>query len=844
MFPRILILVSVFSVTIGFAQDVKFVQEPKVSRKGDGTEISFTVSKASDVAVSILKEGKVVRHLAAGVLGKNAPAPLKPGLSQSLMWDGKDDAGKPVALAGCSVRVGLGLKPTYDRALGWMGEAIGGVSSVAVDEKGLAYVLTNGEAKKPSSVHVFSREGKYLKTIMPYPANLPIERVKGLGHIEVSPNEHAPIIRDPRYQVFYPDWHGLYGLPPQTMCLAGEQLVMSNPWEKYSMDHTKLTNRRLLIIDKDGGVPENYMGPFLANARRPGHVQMAPVPGKKAVYATGLVVKKEWRKLSKSFHVVRKVDLEKKDAIVFLGVLNEPGNDEKHLNDPRGLATDRFGNLYVSDLGNKRIAVFKSDGRFLGKVDMERPGPLAIHQKDNSVYVMNVAVPQFPFRGSRIQKLSPMVDDKGQWIGASSKVLTATKEAKSQYQGYYAMAVDGTAKPTVIWLSLRVGKARGLCRIEEKDDGTFGAPARVRPSGLASGFSSYLAVDREREEVYTNLECSRPGDTKSHFPLVRIDGRTGAMTKMKVNGSNVSVGPDGHIYALSRAKRFGVKTQLLRIDRDGKPAPFPGSDSHVLAESVSTHHGSRGHCVGINGDIYLMYPDLDPKTKAEPAVVDIFGPDGKRKARRRIVGSKYSASIRVDYAGNLYVADNVKPRTSVFPPELMDKLPKQKKWLNDINWYVWYGGVLKFPPAGGRIGGAEGETYTTQYGGKPDVKVDGASWVRTGIYPMPGGGNWLGCTCMSPRFDVDGFGRSFVPDAATYSVRVIDANGNAVLRFGRYGNMDSQGPKSAVPTPEIALAWPQFVAVSHEAAYVSDIVNRRILRVKLKYTSEVTCKLQ
>ncbi|KKK52667.1 hypothetical protein LCGC14_3102610, partial [marine sediment metagenome] len=78
----------------------------------------------------------------------------------------------------------------------------------------------------------------------------------------------------------------------------------------------------------------------------------------------------------------------------------------------------------------------------------------------------------------------------------------------------------------------------------------------------------------------------------------------------------------------------------------------------------------------------------------------------------------------------------------------------------------------------------------------------------------------------------------FMPDAATFSVRVIDTNANPIIRFGRYGNMDSRGPKSSIPTPAIPFAWPQYVAVSNEAVYVSDVINRRIVRAKLNYSAE------
>src|SRR5262245_53104867 len=96
-----------------------FSKPPTAIKAGDRVKIEFTVNRATDVAVYVEDaEGKVVRHLAAGVLGKNAPEPLRANsLAQSLEWDGKDDYGKPVAGKGYKVRVQLGMKPEFDRFL-------------------------------------------------------------------------------------------------------------------------------------------------------------------------------------------------------------------------------------------------------------------------------------------------------------------------------------------------------------------------------------------------------------------------------------------------------------------------------------------------------------------------------------------------------------------------------------------------------------------------------------------------------------------------------------------------------------------------------------------------------
>ena len=47
-------------------------------KAGDQVTIAFTVDRPTDVAVAIEDgQGKVIRHLAAGVLGKNPPEPLQ-----------------------------------------------------------------------------------------------------------------------------------------------------------------------------------------------------------------------------------------------------------------------------------------------------------------------------------------------------------------------------------------------------------------------------------------------------------------------------------------------------------------------------------------------------------------------------------------------------------------------------------------------------------------------------------------------------------------------------------------------------------------------------------------------
>src|SRR5262249_50311676 len=91
---------SILLAGAGFAQVAEapptFTKKPTAVKSGDKVKIEFAVDRNTDVAVYVEDtQGKVIRHLAGGVLGKNPPEPLKANsLAQSLEWDGKDNFGK------------------------------------------------------------------------------------------------------------------------------------------------------------------------------------------------------------------------------------------------------------------------------------------------------------------------------------------------------------------------------------------------------------------------------------------------------------------------------------------------------------------------------------------------------------------------------------------------------------------------------------------------------------------------------------------------------------------------------------------------------------------------------
>ncbi|MCX7804385.1 MAG: sigma-70 family RNA polymerase sigma factor, partial [Planctomycetota bacterium] len=217
----------------------EFTQKPKVEKQGDKWVISFASKGKCDVTVAIVgPDGKIVRHLASGVLGANAPWPFQQGsLSQTLEWDGKDDFGRP-APAGCKVRVGLGLKASYGASLAAMDPYALDPSAIACDREGNVYVLMGifSNSYLDVIIRAFSREGKYLRTIKPMPAGLPPEKYAGTFDI-VGPSENP----------YYVPMSKSAGAP-----MRGMGMAVSPQGRLVFSSHGNRTHKFLRFLNTDG----------------------------------------------------------------------------------------------------------------------------------------------------------------------------------------------------------------------------------------------------------------------------------------------------------------------------------------------------------------------------------------------------------------------------------------------------------------------------------------------------------------------------------------------------------------------------------------------------------------
>ncbi len=387
----------------------EFVRKPTVKRLGrDRYEISFKVKGYCDVTVAVVDgKGRVVRHLASGVLGPNAPAPFtKNSLEQRIIWNGKDDLDRYVRQPKrLFVKVMLGLKVTFHRMIGPRDphNLPGYVLGIAIDEEG-AYVFTRGQSAH-NQVHVrkFDHDGNYLMSLVPPPSSLPLERLGGRSGIEYAPGKtahHGPSIRED----FGYDGNALPGLggmsvPTFQPVVIGKKLFFMNTGPTgYSGMNVVST---LYYIYTDGSTDVAGLKGFVQRGKwSPVHLwpQMAASPDGKWIYMVGLTSGgKGIEPGVVRFSPDGKVKMEpfvgkwkfRNTSFVGRTLVFEPGSAPGEFNGPTGIACDGKGRIYVADTANNRLQVFSPAGKFLKAIEVSSPRLVCVHPRTGAVYVQH-----------------------------------------------------------------------------------------------------------------------------------------------------------------------------------------------------------------------------------------------------------------------------------------------------------------------------------------------------------------------------------------------------------------------------------------------------------------------
>lgn len=799
-----------------------FTGTPVSTDEGAQVRIAFTVSEYTDVTVYILDAfGKTVRHLAAGKLGGNPPASFAANsLSQEVLWDKMDDNGD--AFSGAfEVRVGLGLTASFDRIYGWSGKnsLTGYIRGFAVDSLGNVYVTTSAY-RGEFAMAVFNRNGDYVRSLHPYPGDLPIEKVKGFGVIDAGAGKWMPIMYQGHHGTLLRSMHGVFN-HGMAITSKGWLVMPTSTGSFYGGTGPYST----VVMGTDGSCPKDtFYGPKLIQTTRV--VRLAASPDGNLVYAAGI------------------------DNKVYRGELNTMDSAQPFLTLPGltcGIAVDAQGRIYVSEYTRNRIRVFDASGALLDSCFMWRPGPLAVDPKSNVLYAMNMDT---SLAAGMLVKFSslPALDSVCAVALPWDKDIMLNRPPN--------LAVDYTAPHPIIWVGALKYGANELTGYTDNDTAfarlsyAIGRWSSPTWAGGTAGRPGYIAVDPE--EKFLLAGCGS---------WSRVDLATGAVTASAVKGTEVAFGPDNTIYGM--ATKSYVDSTVYRYSNAGVRIALPNG----AMEWGGPHQycwgpdfGARGFQVTRNNDFYFFHTSGDARGGALN-VLTVYDSMGVKKADSVIQGLAWMGGMVVAPSGALYAAYNVRPKGITYPtifsgyfPDPMSVAANQTyNWpYSVLNYYLFQiGSIFKFSPAGGAIVPATGTALSAvpvdNLAGPsvPPLQVDGiyrnaynvtgAQWQHFGISPSTcqltmGDPS---CGCFTPRFTVDGFGRVIYPDAFRFSVAVIDDNRNELLRIGEYGNPDQQGPWSARPLPAIPLAYPAYVASVNNHVYISDIGNQRIVRVRL-----------
>jgi hypothetical protein len=832
------------------AEPAGFARPPTARRAGDAVQVAFAVDRSTDVEVAVLDaKGRVVRHLAAGVLGAQAPppAPLRAGLSQQLAWDGNDDYGQRAAGGPFRVRVriGMGVRPDriaggnpyayYSRQMGQGDHAAWRITGLEAKPDGTVYVLGNANNYGPPALRAYRAAGEYLRTVYPPPADKPVEEVKGWGV-----NVRADGTWTPQY--------GDLSSPALSRTLiAGTRgriatLIPSPETHRLLL----MRNFRLMRIHTDGTLPPDPMldgalvnQPAIAKLGRKlsGQMQVSVAADGKHFYLSGIFAGKlgerrrrigaektgPWRDGQ-----VYKVDFAMRKAEVVFAL-----NADKVITDLRargrspiadarygsyaalaGVAADADGHLFICDRQNKRIVVLDTAGKVVREIPCAFPDAIAVCPASKALFV---TTRKGHYHGAGELKLLKFDDwTKADAPSAAVRLCTVrhfsqpTHLAAARSEGGVFVWVAYSALPVRVYRSTDAGLELVKDFYEAGDQRAldlqhFAVDERTGHIYLADGFGSCFRLADWAEPRF--IRCMRDAKTPVRAIALAVDAR------------------NRRLY--TRNDRSPVRRYKLDGGEFLVPAPVGETDGNACTPVLSNDwriglgKGDRGMAAAPDGSLatlgalgrganyagYLRYFDA----RADKAPWDGLLFKGFAKVR--------AAGVRFDPQGNLYAGKyDGKPE---HPPKGFEK---------DRAFLASTGRIYKYAPTGSLKDGnlfpaepkAPAKVYEVHYG------AIGNHFSRT------------------PRFGVDGYGRLYYPSSLLPRVSVIDNEGNGILRFGTYGNRDSTGGLKGelVPTKGVPMAWPSSVDADDDHVYVSDIVNIRLMRLVKTFAAAETVAVE
>ena len=714
-------LIAALFFAAAVSAQVTFVQQPAmVSNGSGGYTITFQVSQNADVEVSIVNvaQAKVIRHLAAGLLGATPPPPLTANsLSQTLTWDGKDDFGAAVANPqSLNVRVRAGSSPKLVNLALENLYSFASSPTVLTAPSGSVYI--HGKA---CGLYTFIRKydasGNYIKTIFPPSSAYPSDSMKGWGI---------------------------------NILTAGWWVPKTNPQLGVGIQFAPYNPANVSRITAKGGIVFS-------------------------IYTGG-----------------------------------------QYVMDTNGVFVDTASTALLKEAVEVKPAIAGVS-----------PALVGVSKRTGAVYAVTNAAGSTSLAKYSVAGTAPSLNSK---VALPSSLPGLPAEVVS-------MAVAETGTATNIFVA---SKNSG---IRVYTDNGSGPKLLKEFAAFREGPYAFerIAVDRSNEHTYWN-NAMEIQDWNN--PVVRQMGMT---------LDNITVGPRGNIYGWTDGSVYNVNP-IVRYASDNAhmPAPYGNTGANQATSGIyfeygfaGTHGNHRGIAVGwqkqiaafTEGSPLFQVPDTGGSLNTSAAgnnlvgsykaLLSIDGYTGYGDAANIWTLSRQMMNcVKYDPAGNFYVGIKKIPTSPIFPSGIATDLAFRNS-----------GCVVKFSKDS--VGamdqvGANLRGYTKMY-----RQLFGPMTASATGGTIPGTGLTNSCTCRNSYFDVDPYGRLYIPNASYCQVSVVDNAGNTISAFGQYGNSDARGglagPGQTTASPAIPLAWPTSVAASEDFIYVADAINARLARVQMIY---------
>ncbi|MBL8026822.1 MAG: hypothetical protein JNL74_10455, partial [Fibrobacteres bacterium] len=795
---------ALLALSVGiFAQALTWVKQPLLTKNSDTSwTVSFELNRAADVEVAIidLRDSTILRHLAAGVLGSNPPPPLAPTvLAQNINWNGKDDRGVvttiPAASLGVRVRAGMSVEwnnmvgnDPYSFTTG--GELWWYIKGTVADAEGNLYVYGSSNRSIGFTVRCYDSLGNYKKTVFPFPSSLSNAQVTG----------HSVNI----------DGAGKYTIKTGTtrsvlnlsgLVIGGTIFNHSNhahglPQMVHMQDNSDLCFvgdiNKLCMLKKDGSregtaTQMNLITSPTMNTTNMGETfWLCESQDKQNYYVTGLWELKGsnavdtgfWRdgqvfKINKTTGAatsVIRLDTIPLTSSLRIARLGAGGTDNWiRYSSFHGVTVDDSGHIFVCDRMNKRIGVYDTTGAYLGGIPLQYAEQVKVHSKTGAIYATTRYASTLSSNNKWI-KLYKFNTWRNAPAAVCSTVVTTTVDYY-EAQSYLTTIEQGNG--ALIWVShLRMPEQAKLFR----DGGnTF-----TYVKGLADASKNYLAgfdriaVNKKYDIVYVNDGWSKMAQI-SNWSNPKMSPCSLA-TGQQIDGMDMAVSHDNQLYVM-KGGDCGGQVYRYGLNANGKysPAKWTNSDSNVLAGLPSrrgSHQGFYGMAIAPDKKVAVYVAPWSTTIKLSS--VNLLADSGQNTSLYqtcypfpkdadtliKATSSLLIGGFQFDLQGNLYVGASIRSKNHRRPAG----------YGTDNGYAKGVGSVFKFSAGslkGGMIQTHGGccavdtiaETYSSGY----------EKLYLTGVGPFSA---YEYCSCRTPRFDVDGYGRLFLPNAITQKVAV------------------------------------------------------------------------